>query len=138
VIKVSDQYHSILLPGDIDKNIEKQLINGDSEPLRANILLAPHHGSNTSSSSEFIQTVGAEFVVFSQGYMNRWRFPRQEVIDRYQQVDDKEGKKTALFATSDTGQVSFIMQYNSPKPIKVNTFRQDIYPYWYANYVDTL
>ena len=138
VIKISDQYHSILLPGDIDKNIEKQLINGDSEPLRANILLAPHHGSNTSSSSEFIQTVGAQFVVFSQGYMNRWRFPRQEVIDRYQQVDNKEGKKTALFATSDTGQVSFIMQYNSLKPIKVNTFRQDVYPYWYANYVDTL
>jgi competence protein ComEC len=133
VIKVSDQYHSILLPGDIDKSIEKRLVGLDPEQLDADILLAPHHGSNTSSSSEFIQAVSAEYVVFSQGFMNRWRFPRQEVLDRYQQINDKGGTQSKYFATSDSGQVSFIMQYNSPQAILVKTFRQDTYPYWYAN-----
>jgi len=133
VIKVSDQYHSILLPGDIDKSIEKQLVDFYPEQLQADILLAPHHGSNTSSSSGFIQTVGAEYVIFSQGFMNRWRFPRQEVLDRFEQVNNNEGTQSKLFSTSDSGQVSFIMQYDSPKPILVKTFRQDIYPYWYAN-----
>lgn len=133
VIKVSDKYHSILLPGDIDKSIEKQLVDLYPEQLPADILLAPHHGSNTSSSSEFIQAISAEYVVFSQGFMNRWHFPRQEVLERFQQVNDKGGTQSQLFTTSDSGQVSFIMQYDVPKPILVKTFRQDIYPYWYAN-----
>ena len=57
VIKVSDQYHSVLLPGDIDQSIEKQLVDVHPKQLQADILLAAHHGSNTSSSSEFIQAV---------------------------------------------------------------------------------
>ncbi|MFQ3192830.1 MAG: competence protein ComEC [Paraglaciecola sp.] len=133
VIKVSDKFHSILLPGDIDKSIEKHLVHLSPEILNSDILLAAHHGSNTSSSSEFIQTVDAEYVIFSQGFMNRWRFPRREVLDRYQQINDNYDTQTKLFNTSESGQVSFIIQYDSSKPIIVKTFRQDIYPYWYAN-----
>jgi competence protein ComEC len=133
VIKISDQYHSVLLPGDIDKSIEKILVDLQPKQLRANILLAPHHGSDTSSSNEFIQAVGAEYVIFSQGFMNRWRFPRQEVLDRFEQVNNKQSTQTKLLNTSESGQVSFIMEYNSPKRILVKTYRQDTYPYWYAN-----
>jgi competence protein ComEC len=132
VIKISDQYHSILLPGDIDKSIEKQLVNLRPKHLQADVLLAPHHGSNTSSSSEFIQTVGAQYVVFSQGFMNRWGFPRQEVVDRYQA--NTPANQPTLFSTSSSGQVSFYIEYNSPTSIIVKTFRQDIYPYWYSNF----
>ncbi|MFT6991602.1 MAG: competence protein ComEC, partial [Paraglaciecola sp.] len=127
VIKVSDQYHSILLPGDINKSIEKQLVDLYPKQLQSDILVAAHHGSNTSSSAEFIQTVGAKYVIFSQGFMNRWRFPRQEVVDRYQTYNP------ILFSTSHSGQVSFQIEYNSSTPIMLKTFRQDIYPYWYAN-----
>lgn len=133
VIKVSDQYHSILLPGDIDKSIEKRLLKLYPRQLQSDILVAAHHGSNTSSSREFIQTVNADYVIFSQGFMNRWRFPRQKVLDRFQQINDKKGTRSQLFTTSDSGQVTFIMQYDSPEPIIVKTFRQDTYPYWYAN-----
>tara|TARA_R110000751_G_scaffold287442_1_gene392200 strand:+ start:58737 stop:60839 length:2103 start_codon:yes stop_codon:yes gene_type:complete len=128
VIKVADDYHSVLLPGDIDKSIEKQLIETESEAIQADILVAPHHGSNTSSSSEFIRTVAAKYVIFSQGFMNRWDFPRQEVIDRYQKFNT-----ATLFATSDSGQVSFFIEYNSTAAAKVKTVRKDMYPYWYAN-----
>jgi competence protein ComEC len=38
-----------------------------------------------------------------------------------------------MFSTSSSGQVSFQIEYNSSAPITVKTFRQDIYPYWYAN-----
>jgi competence protein ComEC len=127
VIKISDKFHSILLPGDIDKSIEKQLVELYPKQLKADILLAAHHGSNTSSSGEFIQKVAAEYVIFSQGFMNRWRFPRQEVLDRY------ELYSPVLLSTSHSGQVSFQIEYNSSAPITLKTFRQDIYPYWYAN-----
>ena len=133
VIKISDQYHSVLLPGDIDKSIERILVDAQPKQLQANILLAPHHGGDTSSSNEFIQAVGAEYVIFSQGFMNRWRFPRQEVLDRFEQVNNKQSTQTKLLNTSESGQVSFIIQYDSPKRILVKTYRQDIYPYWYAN-----
>ena len=133
VIKISDKFHSILLPGDIDKSIEKQLVELYPKQLKADILLAPHHGSNTSSSGEFIQTVGAKYVIFSQGFMNRWRFPRQEVLERFELLNNNVGTQAQIFTTSDSGQVSFIMEYDLPKPIIVKTFRQDIYPYWYAN-----
>ncbi|WP_299078316.1 DNA internalization-related competence protein ComEC/Rec2 [uncultured Paraglaciecola sp.] len=128
VIKVSDQYHSVLLPGDIDKSIEKQLVAFAPQTLQADILVAPHHGSNTSSSDAFIGTVKPEYVVFSQGFMNRWRFPRQEVIARYQ------ANNAILFSTSHSGQVVFRMLYDLPDPIRVATYRQDIRPYWYANF----
>jgi competence protein ComEC len=127
VIKISDMSHSILLPGDIDKSIERQLFDLHPEQLQADILLAPHHGSNTSSSLDFIQTVSAKYVIFSQGFMNRWRFPRQEVVDRYLSY------KPVLLSTSSSGQVSFQIEYNSTAAITVKTFRKDIYPYWYAN-----
>ena len=127
VIKVSDRFHSILLPGDIDKSIEKQLVDLYPKQLQADILLAPHHGSNTSSSADFVDAVNAQFVIFSQGFMNRWRFPKQDVVDRYKAYNP------VLFSTSSSGQVSFNIEYNSLAPITVKTFRQDIYPYWYAN-----
>jgi competence protein ComEC len=134
VIKISDQFHSVLLPGDIDKSIEKRLVEKYSTKLDVDILLAPHHGSNTSSSSEFIQAVNPKYVVFSQGFMNRWQFPRPKVVSRYKQhkvgATDKAAK---LFSTSNSGQVTFKLQFNSSQPIKSLTFRQDTYPYWYAN-----
>lgn len=127
VLKISDQSHSLLLPGDIDAGIEAKLVASDANRLQADILLAAHHGSNTSSSSGFIEAVGADNVVFSQGFMNRWQFPRTEVLERY-------GDRPKLYSTSQTGQVSFVMQLNSDQPIEVSTFRRDIYPYWYANH----
>jgi competence protein ComEC len=135
VIKVSSQYHSILLPGDIDKSIEKHMVELHQEKLQADILLAPHHGSNSSSSTDFIQAVGADYVIFSQGFMNRWRFPRQEVLERFIQVNEYMKSQNKIYTTSDSGQVSFIMSIDLPKSIQVKTYRQDIYPYWYANSV---
>ncbi|MGS2720246.1 DNA internalization-related competence protein ComEC/Rec2 [Paraglaciecola aestuariivivens] len=129
VLRVADSHHSLLLPGDIDKSIEAKLINLHANKLTADILLAPHHGSNTSSSLAFIQQVDPDFVVFSQGYMNRWQFPRDEVVQRYRLTK----QLNQLFTTSHSGQVSFAIEFNSPKPIQVTTFRQQIHPYWYAN-----
>jgi competence protein ComEC len=134
VIRIADQYHSVLLPGDIDKSIEYKLVQSAPHLLDADILLAPHHGSNTSSSSYLINTVSADFVVFSQGFMNRWQFPRTEVIDRYL----AHNKNTQLFTTSDSGQVSFLMHYNSPLPIQTKSYRQQSHPYWYANFSPAL
>jgi competence protein ComEC len=119
--------HTIMLPGDISANVERQLLDNFAEKLAANILVAPHHGSNTSSSYEFINGVQPDYVVFSQGFMNRWGFPKTAVVERYL------GLGAEVFTTSETGQVSFIIDPSNEKTIDVATYRQQLYPYWYAN-----
>lgn len=125
VLLVEGQGVRLLLPGDISKKVEAELIATYGDGLRADILLAPHHGSNTSSSTAFIQAVAPTYVVFSQGYMNRWGFPKQTVVARYRE----QGVRT--LQTSQAGQISFYIEID--KPIALTRFRQDHYPRWYAN-----
>jgi competence protein ComEC len=128
VMQISDGVHSALLPGDIDARIERGLVQYWGDRLKSDILIASHHGSNTSSSGLFIQQVSADYVVFTQGFMNRWQFPRQEVLARF------ANSPATLYTSADAGQVSFKLVYQSNEVIEVSTFRQDYYPYWYSNF----
>jgi competence protein ComEC len=127
VVKISDDDHSVLLTGDIDKRVERKLINHHKDRLHSTLMVAPHHGSNSSSSSAFIRSVSPRYTVFSQGFLNRWKFPRSEVIERY------NDHNVEMFTSSANGQVSFIFR-NSDTEVK--RYRQDTYPYWYANHTD--
>ncbi len=84
VLKVSTAGYAILLSGDIEKQVENQLIKKYSGELAAQILVAPHHGSKTSSTTGFINTVAPEMVLFPVGYRNRFKHPNQDIIDRYE------------------------------------------------------
>jgi competence protein ComEC len=76
-------HHRLLLPGDIEAAQENRLVAAYENELAADILLAPHHGSNTSSSRLFIDRVGPGRVVFTLGRNNRWGFPVEAVTARY-------------------------------------------------------
>jgi competence protein ComEC len=97
VLRVSVNKRQILLTGDIEASQERLLMNRYGEKLNASILLAPHHGSLSSSTPEFIQAVSPEHIIFSSGYLNHWGFPKREVLDRYhkagasQYQTDKDG-----------------------------------------------
>lgn len=83
VLKISSGDHSVLLTGDIEKTGEAWLVKNMPDELKTNILLAPHHGSKTSSTLEFVKKTNPEHVIFSVGYLNRYQFPRKEVLERY-------------------------------------------------------
>lgn len=125
VIKISDAKYSVLLTGDISKRIEKQLLTNEIDKLASTVLLAPHHGSNSSSSVEFINAVKPQYVVYSSGYLNRYKFPRDEVTKRYQNSMVKQ------LNTAVAGQISFV--FNDEK-LKVLQVRTDILPHWYYNH----
>ena len=86
VLRITAAKTSILISGDIEARQELNLLSAMKNSLAADILIAPHHGSLSSSSSDFIQAVGARHVVFTSGFLNRWGFPRVEVINRYRQI----------------------------------------------------
>lgn len=73
----------ILLPGDIERGGEGELIEVWGDALRADVLKAPHHGSRTSSSAPFLDAVRPRWVVVPAGYRNRFGMPHPEVLARY-------------------------------------------------------
>lgn len=84
VVRISDGEHSVLLSGDIERQAEQRLVALEGEGLASTLLVSPHHGSRTSSTPPFVAAVAAQDVIHSAGFMNRWSFPRTEVVTRYQ------------------------------------------------------
>lgn len=72
---------SLLFTGDAERKSEKQLIHSKAD-LSADILKAGHHGSNTSSSDEFLDQVKPKYTVISSEKGNNYGHPHKEVIDR--------------------------------------------------------
>lgn len=85
VLHVGNGRHALLLAGDIERDAEKGLVARHGGRLGAEVLVAPHHGSTTSSTEAFVKAVGAELVIFAAGYRNRYGFPKQDIIARYHQ-----------------------------------------------------
>lgn len=73
----------LLLPGDIERATERALLRALPDALHAEVLVAPHHGSATSSTDAFVAAVAPEWVLYPVGYRNRYGFPRAEVRARY-------------------------------------------------------
>lgn len=85
VLKITSQSGSLLLTGDIEKKVELALTAQlNHEDLKSDVLIAPHHGSKTSSSAHFIDAVIPSVVVFTSGYLSRFKHPAPVVVARYQ------------------------------------------------------
>ncbi|MFZ2523967.1 MAG: DNA internalization-related competence protein ComEC/Rec2 [Candidatus Ferrigenium altingense] len=83
VLRISAGKHSVLLAGDIEKNSEIRLLKQHADRLFTSLLVAPHHGSKSSSSDEFVAATLPDYAVFTAGYRNRFGHPREEVLQRY-------------------------------------------------------
>lgn len=86
-LKVSYHERTVLLTGDIEAPQERALVTSARTALHADVLLAPHHGSGTSSTGDFLDAVHPSVAIFQVGYRNRYRHPKAEVMDRYQARD---------------------------------------------------
>lgn len=76
---------SALLVGDIEAAQEVALLNrADLQPV--DVLLVPHHGSKTSSTSAFIESAKPRWAVVQAGYRNRYGHPAQQVVQRYESL----------------------------------------------------
>jgi competence protein ComEC len=100
VLKVSNKTGSVLLTGDIEKQAENLLIERQQD-LTSTLLIAPHHGSNTSSSYPFIRHVNPQSVLIPAGYMNRFNFPHPKVIQRY------KTQNIPILSTAQSGAIEY-------------------------------
>lgn len=104
VLSVRGRGGGALLTGDIEADAERGLINRHGARLRHEIMLAPHHGSTTSSTAPLLAAVRPRYVVFPVGYRNRWRFPAAAIVERYRRV------RAEIFRTDRDGAVTLRVQ----------------------------
>ena len=86
VIKVSFGDVSFLFPGDIKAPAEYDLAFTVGDKLKSTVLLAPHHGSKTSSTEMLLKNVKPEVVVISSRYNSSFGFPHPSVMKRYRNM----------------------------------------------------
>lgn len=85
VVKITHGVHAVLLPGDVEARREAMLRATRAEALRATLLVAPHHGSRTSSTDALLDAVAPEVVFVSAGRRSRFGHPHREPMERYQE-----------------------------------------------------
>jgi competence protein ComEC len=85
VLRVQGAEHSALLTGDIEHAQEAALVAADPLALESELLVAPHHGSRTSSTPEFLEAVRPRIALFQAGYRNRFGHPAPDVVARYRE-----------------------------------------------------
>lgn len=84
VLKITTSFGSVLLPADIERVSEQDLLERMPDKLKADVLIVPHHGSMTSSTEAFIDAVEPATAIFTVGYRNRFGHPKDEILERYQ------------------------------------------------------
>lgn len=124
VVRVSDGRNSVLLTGDIESQGESALLARleNREAVQSDIMLVPHHGSASSSSSPWITAVSPHWVVASTGLFNPWGLPAQAVRERYQQAG------ITWLDTAKDGQVRFQRRHGR---WKMTRWRYDHQGQWY-------
>jgi len=86
VTRISIGKVSFLFPGDIMEKGERELTIQAGEHLESTVLIAPHHGSRTSSTAFFLSCVKPETIVISAGRHNRFSCPCPDVLNRYTDI----------------------------------------------------
>ncbi|MFZ1575099.1 MAG: MBL fold metallo-hydrolase, partial [Chromatiaceae bacterium] len=101
VLRVATQGASLLVPGDLGQAPERQLARRGG--LTTTLLVAGHHGSNTSSSREFLAAVTPAWVLYASGFANRFGFPSARVRERVAAVGARE------LNTAEAGAIGFVL-----------------------------
>jgi competence protein ComEC len=89
---------SVILPGDVGREGEARVVD-HLEPTPLMVLKAPHHGSATSSTVEFLERIRPAVAIFSAGRNNRFGHPARVVVERYRAMG------TTMFSTAEDGAV---------------------------------
>jgi competence protein ComEC len=104
VLRLRYRGQAILLPGDAEKQVEREILSQNSvETLRSEVLKIGHHGSKNSTTPEFLATVHPRLGIISAGEDNPYRHPSPELLERLQNAGVR------IFRTDRDGAVHLLM-----------------------------
>lgn len=98
VTKITYGTTKFLFMGDAEKLSENEI----KEDVTADVIKIGHHGSNTSSSIDFIKKVNAKYGIISVGLNNKYNLPKEEIITNW------ENSGTKIYLTSINGTITAI------------------------------
>ncbi|TCS73042.1 competence protein ComEC [Sulfuritortus calidifontis] len=122
VLKVATRHGAVLIPADIERLGEMSLLERVPERLQAEVLIAPHHGSGTSSMPAFLAAVQPRWVVIPVGHRNRFGHPKPEVVRRYLDLN------ATVLRTDRDGAVSLRLDGQGIQPVSA---READRRYWF-------
>lgn len=88
VVRIDYKQTSFIITGDAEDWSEYMMIDSGMN-LKADVLRVAHHGSSTTSTMEFLQSVQPKYAVISVGKDNGYGHPHQEVLERLNEVGSK-------------------------------------------------
>lgn len=86
VLKISQGTHGLLLTADAERIGELEMTERVAVKLPTTVLMAGHHGSQTSSIEEFVNLVKPQYVIYSNGWKNRFGHPHASVMARFREI----------------------------------------------------
>jgi len=119
LLKITANGERLLLTGDIDYETEHALIAAGFD-LKSDWLLAPHHGSKSSSSMALLKAVSPHSVLISRGAYNSYNHPHPQVLARYQKLG------IHIFDSSQTGAQRIELGHYQ----KLNPLREEQQRFW--------
>jgi len=122
VLRIEAPAGRVLLTGDIERAVERELLLRAPALLPADALLVPHHGSATSSTPEFVKQVAPRHAVFAVGHRNRFGHPREDVLERYREAGSE-------LLRTDTG--GAIQLRFAPGNLRIDAERVRTRRYWH-------
>jgi competence protein ComEC len=122
VLQILTYSQRLLLTGDIEQDAEARLISRFGTGLRSNILIVPHHGSHTSSTAAFLDSVDPSLALIPVGWHNRFGLPAKSVVERYL------AHQVSLLATASAGAI----RVETDETPKVQSYRTAHLRYWHA------
>ncbi|WP_434641837.1 stalk domain-containing protein [Thermoanaerobacterium thermosaccharolyticum] len=109
VIKLTYKNVSFLFTGDAEKESEQEMLNKGYN-LKADVLKVGHHGSDTSTTADFLKAVSPKYAVISVGKNNDYGHPNQSVLDRLNNAGIKIFRTDlngTVVATTDGNTITF-------------------------------
>ena len=104
VIKISYDQVSFLLAGDAEAFSEREVLSNSAISPKADVLKVAHHGSRTSTSNAFLQTVAPKVALISLGAGNDYHYPHKSTLDRLKKAGIKilrtDEKGTVVISTN--------------------------------------
>jgi competence protein ComEC len=97
VLKMNYKNIKFLFMGDATTSVEKEIMNDD---LKADILKVGHHGSNTSTSSDFLKKVKPSYAIVSVGLNNTYNLPSSKIVDRLKK------QNISVYRTDESGTIN--------------------------------
>lgn len=122
VLMVAGEWGRLLLTGDIGASAERRILQTGAPLPQADIITVPHHGSSSSSTPGFLNTLAADIALVSSGYLNRFGHPAGHIVERY------EHRGVRLWNTAHSGYLRLAL--GTGRPRHVTAYRIDSPRVW--------